>query len=313
RFIWQPNLMPPFVILFMFALFEGVVRRRKGWLFPALVLYGLLYQMHPTAVLLAAPLVVAVILAPETFRWRDIGLAIVCLLIIFSPYLLFEYLTKFADIKGALTFAKQPSKWDGQALYFYQLFLSPGDPTASYPGSLLMRVSRKLSWIGSVSFFLVIVGALLVLAMIIVPRVHNRDEQEKTSTSSLRSFWQWWTRFRTDGYTCGLVLLLVWQIVPLVVLSHHSIGLHAQYFFLLFPGPFVLIGILVAKIVEWTRHHQLWTALIRYVTYGLIALLVLAQLAGSVALVVDNGMGNFNDRVFYPYHNALSSLQNALS
>ncbi|HCI78761.1 MAG TPA: hypothetical protein DHW02_03640, partial [Ktedonobacter sp.] len=32
RFIWQPNLMPPFVILFMFALFEGVVRRRKGWL-----------------------------------------------------------------------------------------------------------------------------------------------------------------------------------------------------------------------------------------------------------------------------------------
>ena len=313
RFIWQPNLMPPFVILFMFALFEGVVMRRKGWLFPALVLYGLLYQMHPTALLLAAPMCVALILAPETFRWHDIGFAIICLLIIFSPYLLFEYLTKFADIKDTLAFAKQPSKWDGQALYFYNLFLSPGDPTASYPGSYLLRVSRKLSWLGNVSFFLVIVGALLVLAMIIMPRVRARGEQENSASSLLHKFWHWWTTFRTDGYKCGLVVLLVWQIVPLVVLSHHSIGLHAQYFFLLLPGPFVLIGILVAKIAEWTRRHQPWVSLVRYATYGLIALLVLAQLAGSVALVVDNGIGNFNDRVFYPYHNALNSLQNALS
>src|SRR5579863_4116920 len=88
RFIWQPNLMPPFVVLFFFALFLGVVERRKGWLLPALFLFGVLYQMHPTTVLLAAPLIVAFILSPGTFRWRDIGFALLGLLVIFSPYLL---------------------------------------------------------------------------------------------------------------------------------------------------------------------------------------------------------------------------------
>src|SRR6266581_5312247 len=48
RFIWQLNLVAPFVVLFMFTLFKGVVERRKGWLFPALLLLGILFQLHET-------------------------------------------------------------------------------------------------------------------------------------------------------------------------------------------------------------------------------------------------------------------------
>src|SRR2546426_5135410 len=84
RFIWQPNLMSPFVVLFVFALFWGVVERRKGWLFPALLLLGILYQMHETDILLLVPLFVAVVLAPGTIRWRDLAFASILLLIIFS-------------------------------------------------------------------------------------------------------------------------------------------------------------------------------------------------------------------------------------
>src|SRR5215831_21054649 len=83
RFIWQPNLMPPFVILFIFTLFWGVVERRQGWLFPALLLLGILYQMHETALLLFVPLLVAALLAPGTMRWRDLAFAFFLLLIIF--------------------------------------------------------------------------------------------------------------------------------------------------------------------------------------------------------------------------------------
>src|SRR6266849_577093 len=36
RFICQQNLIAPFVVLFIFTLFWGVVDRRKVWLFPAL-------------------------------------------------------------------------------------------------------------------------------------------------------------------------------------------------------------------------------------------------------------------------------------
>src|SRR5256885_475099 len=51
RFIWQPTLLAPFTILFLFALFWGVVERRKGWLFPALVLLGVMYQLHELTLL----------------------------------------------------------------------------------------------------------------------------------------------------------------------------------------------------------------------------------------------------------------------
>ncbi|HET7641343.1 MAG TPA: hypothetical protein VFK47_21720, partial [Ktedonobacteraceae bacterium] len=31
RFLWQQNMLAPLIVLFMFALFYGVVERRKGW------------------------------------------------------------------------------------------------------------------------------------------------------------------------------------------------------------------------------------------------------------------------------------------
>src|SRR6266516_4100464 len=52
-----------FYILFIFALFWGVVDRRKGWLFPALLLLGILVQLHETTIILAVLLLVALLLA----------------------------------------------------------------------------------------------------------------------------------------------------------------------------------------------------------------------------------------------------------
>ena len=72
RFIWQPSLIAPFTVLFMFALFWGAVERRKGWLFPAMLLLGVLVQLHEITILLAVPLLVAILLAPKTIRLRDI-------------------------------------------------------------------------------------------------------------------------------------------------------------------------------------------------------------------------------------------------
>src|SRR5260370_15113859 len=72
RFIWQPSLIAPFTVLFMFALFWGAVERRKGWLFPAMLLLGVLVQLHGITILLAVSFLVAIFLSPPTIRLRDI-------------------------------------------------------------------------------------------------------------------------------------------------------------------------------------------------------------------------------------------------
>src|SRR5260370_22489347 len=135
RFIWNQNLLLFFVPLFMISLLWGVIGRKKGWLFPALFLLGLMYQLHGSSLLLAAALLVAMILAPGTLRWRDLVFAGLALFIIYAPYLLWERYVKFADIFALVGASKQPAQFDNQAISFYQMYLggSYSWSTSKYP------------------------------------------------------------------------------------------------------------------------------------------------------------------------------------
>ncbi len=316
RFIWQPNLMAPFVVLFMFALFWGVVDRRKGWLFPALLLFGILYQMHPTTLLLAIPLLVAMVLAPGTLRWRDLALAVVLPLVIFFPYLVWEVFTRFADVHTIFTLAKQHAHIDSQALHFYRLFLSPYDQLPTDPHSVVRMLVPVLSWLAIFVPLLTLGGFVTAGLLLLWSKVVSGVSRVGTSSrmTLAGALWSWWKEFRAAPYRCGLLLLLTWQIVPLLILSRHSIALHSQYFFMFLPGPFILIGLLLAKAVEWFQAQGRQWNILRYGTYALATLVIITQLVGSTAAVIDTSSGNFNDRSFqpYPYHNDLRSLQHAL-
>jgi hypothetical protein len=125
----------------------------------------------------------------------------------------------------------------------------------------------------------------------------------------------WWLDLLAAPYRCGLLVLLTWQIVPLLILTRHAIDLHSQYFFMFMPGPFILIGLFLAKAVEYLQTHGRQWHSWRYAVYAIACLVIGAQLVGSTAAVIDTSSGNFSDRAFqpYPYHNDLRSLQHALS
>ncbi len=313
RFIWQPNLMAPFVLLFLFTLFWGVVRRRKGWLFPALLLLGVLYQMHEIALLLAIPLLVAVALAPGTFRWRDLAWAFALLLIIFFPYLLWESFTRFSDLHTILMLAKRPVYLNGQAIHFYLLFLLPYDQPPTDIHSLLLSLTAALSWLRVVVPLLTVLGLVVIGAQVVAPEKQDTAGENTTRCASVHVLRRWWTVLRANPYKCGLVVLLVWQIVPLLVLSRHSIDLHSQYFLMFMPGPFIVVGLLGAKAAEWSPRRRGWRRVVRFDMYLLIAIIIVAQLVGSVAWVVDMGYGHFDSDAFQPYHNDLASLRHALT
>ncbi len=316
RFIWNQNLLPILTILFLFTLFWGVVERKKGWLAPAIFLLGILVQLHASGVMMAFPLGVALLLAPKTLRWRDLVWGIVALFISYFPYLLWEVSTNFIDVHTLLAVTKQPVFIDNKAWTFYRLFLSPYDyDNVPDKHTLLGRLVPALAWTRGTMTVLVIGGAVIALISVfgsrpIVPSSTAHNNTKKT----------WWSRIsnflillRANSYRCGLLLLLVWQIVPLLILTRHSIGLYAHYIIILMPGPFILIGIFIVKSSQWLQRQQAWTTSIRYVLYILTCLLIFAQLAGSTAGVLDAVRGNFNDMVLsHPYYSDLHSLQNAL-
>src|SRR6266702_1104988 len=351
RFIWQPTLLAPFTILFLFALFWGVVERRKGWLFPALVLLGIMYQLHELTLLLAALLLVALPLAPRTIRPRDLVLALVFLLLIFAPYLVWEVTTKFDDIHTALGLARGHAQIDTKAVTFYQRFLnsyyyderflgsSYYDPTGS-ASSLVFKFLPILTWSRQILVFLLLGG--FATAGVFVSGLRSKISQTPTGegpaagevppagggptpgggqaiapTMLRRSqipfarIYEWWMGLRADPARCGLVVLLVWQIVPVLLLSRHSAPIHQHYLLLVIPGPFILVGFCIARVISWFHGRQpahLWRGM-RYAMYAVTALLLSVQLLGSTASLVDTVNG-INSHIFG--YDELGYLQHAL-
>ncbi len=317
RFIWNQNLLPILTVLFLFTLFWGVVERKKGWLAPAIFLLGILVQLHASGIMLAFPLAFALLLAPKTLRWRDLLLGCVALFISYFPYLLWEVSTNFIDVHTLLTVTKQPVFIDNKAWIFYRLFLSPYDyDNVPDKHTLLGKLVPALAWTRDAMTVFVIGGVVTSLISLFWsrPTVPASAEQERKRKTVLSRLVHYLALLRAHPARCGLLLLLIWQIVPILVLTRHSIGLYAHYMIILMPGPFILIGLFVTKSSQWLQRRRAWTAIIRYVLFIITGLLVVAQLAGSTAGVLDAVRGNFNDMVLsHPYYSDLHSLQNALS
>jgi len=119
-----------------------------------------------------------------------------------------------------------------------------------------------------------------------------------------------WTEFRAVPQRCGFVLLLVWQIAPILILSRHSEPVFPYYLLLLMPGPFILIGLFLSKAVEWLKQLDRRWFILRYGMYIVAGFLIIGQLLGSTATLVDETNGNIKHGYAY---NTLNSLQDALT
>lgn len=299
RFIWQPNLFPFFVALFMLALFWGAVERRPGWIAFALPLLGWMAQLHFLAFYLAVPLLVAVVLAPKTVRWRDIVIGGLLFALIFSTYLVWEISVHFADISVMLTTGGKASKIDSQAVRFYLNQLSPYITQPTDPRMLLVRLVPILRWERLGMFALVLGGFLLALLGLVWPRVQIMDRArfpepghvDRGISSFWRRMWDWWKVFSASPQRSALLLLLVWQIVPVLLLTRHAVALQPQYFLLLLPGPFILIGVLVKQVASWCGALKGQGKLLRFALPAVSLVLIALQVCGTMAWLLDEEHG----------------------
>jgi len=319
RFIWQLNIIAPFVVLFIFALFWGVVDRRKGWLFPALVLLGILIQLHITIVILSSLLLVALVLSPGTVRLRDLALGLTFLLLLFSTYLLWEFSIKFADLNILLQISKLHSHFDLTALNYYGFFLNPYVNIPTNTNSLEYKLVPLLKWLSPTMAIFIVCGlALITIGVISSQQLWKRDSgvdvESRTSRHpvrrSLETVRTLWADFRATPQRCGYFLLLCWQIVPIIILSRHSVPVFPYYLLMVLPGPFIIIGILLSLVVHWLKRPGWMWNIPRYGVYVFTCFVIVAQLTGSMAGLVDEASGN--NLHGYTY-NTLNSLQDALA
>lgn len=324
RNIWPQNFLPFFVILFIFVLFLGVIERRKGWLFWAIVLMGVLYQFHGSALFLIIPLLAAVIFAFKTIRLRDIIGGIVALLILFAPYIVWEFHTHFTDVIMIFSATKQPALTNTEALRFYLFFLHPvitspyinlisqiRDTHTLLPNShSILAQAHLLTLLKGVyllSIVLLLGGILLACLQIFLLR------STSTTLSTKNIAVRWWNDLLATPHKQGLALLLLWQVAPLVLLTRHSIVLFDHYFIFLLPGQFILIALcvthLIALVKRWRPARE---RSVRMALSTLTALVILAQLVGIGGAIIDiTVQGNFQQPVSSSLYDQQTALQRA--
>jgi hypothetical protein len=330
RFIWQPTMLAPFTVLFFFALFKGVVERRNGWLFPALLLLGILAQLHEIMALLALPLLLAVLFAPETIRWRDLVSGLLALLVLFSTYIAWLIATHFHDVTVLLSASKSPSYFDPLVFTYYRDFFSPYNALAipSDPHTLVFKLLPALLWLRRFMLILVIGGFVVALVRILtsfrwfarmltgksVATGEMREKQEPATRKApfLSGIWQWWRSILPSPQACGLILLLVWQVVFLLALARHSRSAPIVFHYLLavIPGPFMLVGVFIGSLADWLRSQAQWWRQTRFALYLFMSLLLVAQFAGSTAGLLDQVSQQYQ---VVGNHHSLSSLQRAFN
>ncbi len=299
RFIWQPNLLPFFALLFIMALFWGAVERRPGWFAVALPLLGFLLQLHLLTIYLLVPLVIAMALAYKTIRWRDVVVGTFLFLLLCSTYLIWEFAVHFADMSILLNTLHEPSRIDSQALRFYLDLLGP-----STNSTAPLALTPLLPWVTGVLIVLLLGGFLLAVAGLfgwkrVQVMAHPRfpeDQPYSPIAPSLplwKKLWTWWNAFAASPQRSGLLLLLAWQIAPLVFMSRHTVDLQLHYLLYLLPGPFILIGLFLSQAMSWVGTLTIsGKLLLRLAFPALVALLVVAQFFNTTAWLVGTSDGS---------------------
>ncbi|GHO62374.1 hypothetical protein KSC_012660 [Ktedonobacter sp. SOSP1-52] len=324
--IWNPNLMPPLVMLFFFCLFRGVVTRRGNWLFPALVLLGLLYQLHASSLLLALPLLVACVLAYKTIRWYEIVLAVPVILLPVLPLIYWESQNNFRDVQILLNASQRTVLFDTQTIDYYKYLLSayfmsptlyinhlPNYPTSVLVSTPLHYLQRPLRFETEVVMpLLFVVSAISALLTVIWPS--RREQAPQVHQGIKGQVWSWLKDFWASPDRQGLLLLLIWQIVLPLTLLRRSIPLYPHYYIIYLPGQFILIAIFVARVVKFLQQYRSpYTTIARFSLLGLVALILFAQTLGISIMMIDTAQGRFDAHATYPAFQNLSSMQSALN
>ncbi len=101
---WNPNVVPFFSLLIIYALLKVVVKRETGWLIVALFALGIDIQLHYVTVLMIPVIVMSFLLVKFRISLKNYIYSVGAFIIAYSPFLLFEIRHGFVNTNAVIHF-----------------------------------------------------------------------------------------------------------------------------------------------------------------------------------------------------------------
>lgn len=235
RKIFTADLIPPFTVLFFISLFAAFVRRKQRHFVLACVWLACLLQITFSTLPFVILLILLLVIYRDRVRAGFLAGGVIAGGLLFAPYLYHELTHDFANLHGLLQASAGPSRFDSLAVK-YALSLISGDNLHALAGqSATAFISQRpgLTWLDQVETLLFL-GGTVYLLFVIASRIREQRRSD----------------IRVQADTTLFVLLLSWILVPVLFNLRHSIDLYPHYFTLLYPAPYIIIGVLVARMTQ---------------------------------------------------------------
>ena len=251
----------------------SLVTRRKPWaLAGALAAIGFLVSIHLGGLAFFFILLLVAIFFRRHIRPLPLLVGLALVVLILSPYLLYDARHGWANMRGFVNLAGQEATLDLQSPRMaamivggYHLQDLAGERHADFVASIL-----DLRWLDQVEMALLWAG-LAWLAW--------RVAREA-----------WARRGHLSREGAARLVLILWFGVPVALLLRHVAPLHPHDLNLLYPVQHLIIALLLVDILDWlSRPSRLTFDVSRFTLYSFIALLLVWQvyLQQSLLTFVD--------------------------
>ncbi|MCL4465692.1 MAG: glycosyltransferase family 39 protein [Chloroflexi bacterium] len=226
RKIWTPDILPLLSVLFFTAVFAAVVRNKQWHYSLAILWFVVLFLGHPSTVVYAPILLLAMIVGWRRFGPRPLLLGTALGLLTAAPYLYSDSLWGFGSLQAYLKVGPNSSSFDLESLK-YILTMA----TARY-FPIMMGFGLRGDWVlpdlaiqNDITLWLMLTGLGICVCQVAIHLWHKR-------------------KFDDAAKKYGLILL--WFVVPLGVSLRHANEFYPHYFIAIYPLQFILIGITLA-------------------------------------------------------------------
>jgi 4-amino-4-deoxy-L-arabinose transferase-like glycosyltransferase len=225
--LWNPGFIPFFSTLYLWTLWRFLVECRPWTLALVLVLLGVLLQIHLSGAIFVLLLPVAFLLYRHPLRLRPLMAGILGVALLFAPYVLFEIQQGFPDVQKLLTWTEKSPATSVSMIAshgFSRPFLLPERLVMALPeggSAVIFQAVQR------VELSLVVLG---LLALVI--RVMTTEDRRP------------------------YLLLTLWYALPFAIVPLSRVGALWYYFDILYPAPFLAIGLLTQILPNlWPRGY----------------------------------------------------------
>lgn len=261
RFIWQQNLLAPIVILFIWTLCRGLIDRKPGWLGWNVLLWGIAFQLHPSAAPLLALTALGIVWAWRTVRPRDVAAAVASLIILFLPTLIWEIVSKGSDLPLYGALGQAPAIFNGDVFNELLTVLTPPGPSFFGGGTLYSHMYARIAWLAPLLVVLDVAALIWLLVIVVSGLLHSRVEtrqiqrqgMEQGATSPSARGWSKEPLSPTSTTHLNprfMLVLLLWLAVPVLAMWRHSTPIHEHYLLAPLPAAFAVLGIFLVWLME---------------------------------------------------------------